>query len=100
MKLNCHPFIMRFYRSFKDARCVYFLLEYIKGVELFDAISKMGILKDLDCKFYISSCILAVEHLHKRNIIHRDLKPENIMVNEKGYIKLIDMGIAKIVKAN
>jgi cGMP-dependent protein kinase len=60
----------------------------------------MGIISDKNCKFYISSCILAVEHLHKRGIIHRDLKPENIMVNKKGYIKLIDMGIAKIVKGN
>lgn len=38
-----HPFIMRFYRSFKDEENVYFLTEYIPGIELFDAIRVIGI---------------------------------------------------------
>ena len=44
--------------------------------------------------------ILAIEFLHSNNIIYRDLKPENIMVNGKGYIKLIDMGTAKLLNKN
>lgn len=30
-----------------------------------------------------------------KNIIYRDLKPENVMVENDGYLKLIDMGTAK-----
>jgi len=33
-------------------------------------------------------------HLHSMNIIHRDIKPENIIFDDKGYCKLIDLGIA------
>ena len=34
--------------------------------------------------------------MHKQNILYRDLKPENILVDEDGYIKLADFGLAKI----
>lgn len=50
-------------------------------------------------QFYIGSMLLAIEYLHKLNIVYRDIKPENIMIDEKGYLKLIDMGTAKILKA-
>lgn len=39
-----------------------------------------------------------MEYLHTRNIIYRDIKPENIMVDSKGYMYMIDMGTAKILK--
>ncbi|EGR27103.1 hypothetical protein IMG5_201250 [Ichthyophthirius multifiliis] len=98
MQFNDFPFIMRFLRSFKDERCIYFLLEYIQGVELFDGIRQIGLLGTYDSQFYIGSIILMLEYLHGNNIIYRDLKPENIMVDKFGYLKLIDMGTAKIMK--
>jgi len=39
-----------------------------------------------------------LEYLHTNNIIYRDLKPENMIVNNDGYLKLIDMGTAKILE--
>jgi len=92
------PFIMEFIRSFKDANYLYFLVEYVKGLELFDVIREIGLLGTYDSQFYIGSMILAIEYLHAQSIIYRDLKPENIMVDDKGYMKLIDMGTGKFLK--
>ncbi len=69
-------------------------------MELFDAIREIGLLGTYDSQFYISQLILSVEYLHSQKIIYRDIKPENIMVDQKGYLKLIDMGTAKVLSVN
>jgi len=48
-----------------------------------------------EAQFYSGSLLLALEHLHDRDIVYRDLKLENVMLDARGYIKLIDFGIAK-----
>lgn len=40
---------------------------------------------------------MAIGYLHKKGVIHRDLKLENILVDENGYLKIIDYGLAKIL---
>lgn len=92
------PFLVHFYRSFKDDHYIYFLLEYIKGCELFETIREIGLLSRNIAKFYMASLILCVEYLHIRSVIYRDLKPENVMVEGDGYLRLIDMGTAKQLK--
>nr|CAH69748.1 cGMP-dependent protein kinase 13-3 [Paramecium tetraurelia] len=91
------PFLMQFYKSMKDQNYIYFLVEFIKGMELFDAIREIGLLTTVDSQFYIGSLLICVEYLHKLQIIYRDIKPENIMVDEKGYLRMIDMGTAKFL---
>jgi len=91
------PFIVEFVRSYKDAQNIYFLLEYVRGLELFDVIRDIGLLSTSESKFYTGSIFLALEYLHLQNIVYRDLKPENIMVDQSGYIRLIDMGTCKLL---
>jgi len=41
---------------------------------------------------------MAIGYLHSKGIMHRDLKLENILVDQNGYLKLIDYGLAKIIR--
>ncbi len=51
-------------------------------------------------RFYGAQIVLAVGELHKNGIMHRDLKLENILVDENGYLKIIDYGLAKIINGD
>jgi serine/threonine protein kinase len=78
---------------------VYFVMEFLEGVELAKVISTEGAL-DISRSLTIAAQICrAVAAAHAQNIIHRDLKPENIfLVTRDGtadFVKVLDFGIAK-----
>lgn len=43
--------------------------------------------------------ILILEYLHQNKIILRDVKPDSFIIDQNGYLKLIDYGIAKSLKS-
>ena len=93
-----HPFIAKLVKCLKDDKNIFFLLEYIKGKELFDVIRDIGFLNKEQTNSYIASMMLAIQYLHERKIIYRDIKPENIIIEKNGYLKLIDFGTAKEIE--
>jgi cGMP-dependent protein kinase len=89
------PFIMEFIKSYKDESYIYFLTEFINGIELFDAIRMIGLLDSKQTIFYAAQLLHIIECIHEKSLIYRDLKPENVMVCADGYLKLIDLGTCK-----
>ena len=92
-----HPFVVKLVKTFKDSDRIYFLMELVQGIDLFDVMRQVDQINESIAAFYIACLALIFEHLHERNIIYRDLKPENVMVDEEGYTKLIDFGTANII---
>jgi len=93
---NDHPFIMALVKTFETTSSVYMLTELITGGELHGAIRQIPtVLSKEQAQFYVGSLTIVLEELSDRNILYRDLKPENVMLDQQGYLKLIDFGIAK-----
>ncbi|XP_037910317.1 cGMP-dependent protein kinase, isozyme 1 isoform X2 [Hermetia illucens] len=96
--LSCNtPFICRLYRTFKDSKYVYMLLEACMGGEVWTILRDRGCFDENTAQFIIGCVLQAFEYLHSRGIIYRDLKPENLMLDERGYVKLVDFGFAKYI---
>jgi cGMP-dependent protein kinase len=93
---NDHPFILAMVKILQTQKSIYMLTELITGGELHAAIRKIPtVLSRAQAQFYTGSLVLVLEELSDRNILYRDLKPENVMLDQQGYLKLIDFGIAK-----
>jgi cGMP-dependent protein kinase len=93
-----HPFIMKMVKYLKNETHIFFITEYIRGKELWDVMRDIGLCDKFQTQFYGASMLSAINYLHQHHYIYRDLKPENIMINEKGYIKIIDFGTVKEIK--
>ncbi|KAH8260363.1 hypothetical protein KR026_010106 [Drosophila bipectinata] len=94
------PFICRLYRTFRDEKYVYMLLEACMGGEIWTMLRDRGSFEDNAAQFIIGCVLQAFEYLHARGIIYRDLKPENLMLDERGYVKIVDFGFAKQIGAS
>ncbi|KAJ1947914.1 cAMP-dependent protein kinase catalytic subunit [Kickxella alabastrina] len=93
---NC-PFIVNMLGTCQDRINLYFFMEYVVGGELFTYLRRYHRFPPPVAKFYAAEVLLALEYMHERNIIWRDTKPENILLDDRGHVKLTDMGFAKKV---
>jgi len=91
-------FIIKLYETYNGMQSLYFLLEAALGGELHATYNRKGLYgSEKHARFYVAAAICAFEYLHIKRVIYRDLKPENMILDVAGQVKLIDMGLAKVV---
>jgi eukaryotic-like serine/threonine-protein kinase len=75
----------------------YFVLEYVEGAPIDTWCSERASTAELKLRLFLDVCA-AVQYAHQRLVVHRDLKPANILVTVDGTVKLLDFGIAKLLR--
>lgn len=90
-----HPNIVRLYEVLASKSKIYFVMEYVKGGELFAKVAKGRFSEDLARKCF-HQLISAVGYCHSRGVYHRDIKPENLLLDENGDLKVSDFGLSAV----
>ena len=95
-KLN-HPNIATIYDFDTQDGVDFLVMEYVEGMTLSEKLSN-GSLPEEEVTKLGRQVADALEEAHEHGVIHRDLKPGNVMVTSKGQAKVLDFGLAKLVR--
>ena len=92
-----HPNILTVYDVGTDNGRPYIVSELVDGVSLRREIEAgvMPLPRALDLVSQIADGLAAA---HQAGLVHRDLKPDNVMVTRTGRVKIVDFGLAKVIR--
>lgn len=81
-----------------DEGIPYMIMEYIDGPSFAQLIdNKVEFPYSRWCEIFIQ-CSEGLRAAYRQNIIHRDIKPGNIMLNRDDLVKVVDFGLAKMIR--
>jgi len=92
-----HPNIVRAYDVGKESDRFYIVMEYVPGHDLDELVEldgPMPVEVAVDC---IRQAAEGLAHAHSRNMVHCDIKPSNLLVSDQGVVKILDMGMARLM---
>ncbi|XP_041437769.1 serine/threonine-protein kinase N2 [Xenopus laevis] len=89
-----HPFLITLHGTFQTDSHLFYAMEYLPGGDMCDFLNHVE-LQEPDVMFYTACVVLGLEALHQIGIVHRDLKLENLLLDQDGYLKIVDFGLSK-----
>ena len=95
-----HKNVARMFDLNEETGVPYITMEYVQGENLKRLLRKVGRLfagQAIPIACQISE---GLAEAHRRGIVHRDLKPQNIMIDEDGQAKILDFGLARLLKTD
>ncbi|MCE9530789.1 MAG: serine/threonine protein kinase [Planctomycetes bacterium] len=76
----------------------FFAMEYVEGTNLSKLVKDKGplpISQACDC---IRQAANGLQHAFERGMVHRDIKPSNLLLGKTGVLKILDMGLARLLE--
>jgi serine/threonine protein kinase len=89
-----HPNIARAFDLDTSGSIHFIVLEYIEGTDLHAKVKQDGPLDVREAAEYVRQAALGLHHAHEEGLVHRDVKPANLMLDKRGTVKILDLGLA------
>ncbi|MCE9603304.1 MAG: DUF1080 domain-containing protein [Planctomycetia bacterium] len=91
-----HPNIVTAYDSGEAGNVKYLVMQFVDGSDLSDLVKKNGPCSVERAVDYVLQAAKGLAFAHAEGVIHRDIKPANLLLDKKGVVKILDMGLARI----
>jgi tRNA A-37 threonylcarbamoyl transferase component Bud32 len=91
-----HPNIVTAYDSGEAGKVKYLVMQFVDGGDLSDFVKKHGPLPIEAAVGYVKQAAHGLAFAHAAGVVHRDIKPANLLLDKKGVVKILDMGLARI----
>jgi serine/threonine protein kinase len=94
-------FIINMYFAFQDYENLYIVMDLLTGGDLRFHLSRVKKFNEeqtskiTNLEFFVACIITGLEYIHNNKILHRDIKPENLVLDQNGYVRITDFGVAK-----
>jgi serine/threonine protein kinase len=75
----------------------YIVMEYVEGRDLQNLVKESGSIEFETAANYLRQAAEGLGYAHHKGLIHRDIKPANLLVDNRGVVKLLDLGLARFV---
>ncbi len=96
-----HLNIITLYDYLEEDERLFLIMEYAEGSPLDQYIQKVsGPIPETKTVFFFNQLLDGFAYAHHKGIIHRDIKPSNIIITKEADVKILDFGIAKILKSH
>ena len=93
-----HPNIVTAFDAGEQNGIHYLVMEFVEGGDLKSLIDRNGPLPLSQALQYTMQVARGLQYAHEQQIIHRDIKPANLLIDKTGFIKILDLGLARIVR--
>lgn len=93
-----HPNIVRAFDVDNEDNTHYIVMEYVPGADLQQIVRESGPVPFEAAADYIAQAADGLQHAHDKGVVHRDIKPANLLRDDRGVVKILDMGLARITQ--
>jgi serine/threonine protein kinase len=91
------PNIVRVYDVEQEGKTPLIVMEYVEGRTLQELVAKHGPISFEQAANYIAQAALGLQHASEKGLVHRDIKPGNLLVDQRGVVKILDLGLARFL---
>lgn len=91
-----HPHIVAALDARRERGVWCLVMEYVEGSDLACVVAREGPLPVARAVEYVRQAARGLAYAHENGVVHRDIKPANLLLDRKGVVKILDMGLARL----